>query len=293
MSAEAISAIVSSTGTSSSTAAMNNDPHNTGTGNHQGPGRPTTPGAAAQLLRLQTREFVRERRGFFTSLILPMGLSALFFGMAVLTPSPASGGGFDETVMAIVVFLTVSTAPLMATAASLADARARGTLRLLGTTPVGRARLILTHMPARLGLVLAQLVLLIGIGAALGFVPVAQGPALLGVSLLGVALFGSIGYLLGGLLPTAETAWNVSTFVQLVAFFLSGLLPMLSLLPDPVENTLSVVPTFFFADLLIGLGSSGESTHPVWLSVAVVAGTAALIAALAVRLFRWDQGEER
>ncbi|MBE2998883.1 ABC transporter permease [Nocardiopsis sp. HNM0947] len=287
MSAEAISAIVSSTGTSSSTAAMSNDPHN------DAPERRATPGATAQLLRVQTREFVRERRGFFTSLILPLGLSALFLGMAVLLPSPASGGGFDETVMAIVVFLTVSTAPLSATAASLADARARGTLRLLGTTPVGRARLVLTHVPARLGLVLAQLALLIGVGAALGFVPVAQAPAMLGVALLGVALFGSIGYLLGGLLPTAETAWNVSTLVQLVPFFLSGLIPMLSLLPDPVENTLSVVPTFFFADLLIGLGSSGESTHPVWLSVAVVAGTAALIAALAVRLFRWDQGEER
>src|SRR5699024_8052887 len=108
MSSEAIGAIVSST----AAATMNNDPHNTGTGTPHVPDRPATPGTTAQLLPVQTREFVRERRGFYTSLIVPLGLSCLFFGIAVLTPSPASGGGFDETVMAIVVFLTVSTAPL-------------------------------------------------------------------------------------------------------------------------------------------------------------------------------------
>ena len=289
MSSEAIGAIVSST----AAATMNNDPHNTGTGKPNGPDRPATPGTTAQLLRVQTREFVRERRGFYTSLIVPLGLSCLFFGIAVLTPSPASGGGFDETVMAIVVFLTVSTAPLMATAASLADARARGTLRMLGTTPVGRTRLVLTHIPARLGLVLAQIALLIGVGTALGFASLSQVPALSGIALLGVALFGSIGYLLGGLLPTAETAWNVSTLVQLVPFFLSGLILPLSLLPAPVESTLSVLPTAFLADLLIGLDPAGEATPPVWLSAAVVAATAALTTALAVRLFRWDQGEGR
>lgn len=275
--------------TSSTTAAMNNSTADTDP--YCPPSRGLDP--TAQLLRVQSRELVRERRGFVTSLLLPLGLAALFFTLAFLVPEPATGLGFSGMVVPIVIFLAVSTSPLMATAASLADARARGTLRLLGTTPVGRARLILTHIPARLGLVLAQIVLLITVGTALGLAPVENAPALFGVALLGVALFGSIGYLLGGLLATAESAWNVSMLFQMIPFLLSGLVLPLNTLSAPLESVLSWLPTSFFFDLLLGLMPHGEPTHPVWLSVVVVAGTAALITALAVRLFRWDQGEPR
>lgn len=275
--------------TSSTTAAM--DDSTDGTEPDRPPSR--KPGPTAQLLRVQSREFVRERRGFLTSLLLPLALSTVFFALAFLVPEPADELGFSGMVLPIVVFLAVSTSPLMATAASLADARARGTLRLLGTTPVGRARLVLTHIPARLGLVLAQIALLITVGTALGLAPAEHAPALFGVALLGVALFGSIGYLLGGLLPTAESAWNMSMFFQMVPFLLSGLVLPLSMMPAPLEGALSVLPTTFFSDLLLGLMPHGGSAHPVWLSVVVVAGTAALVTALSVRLFRWDQGEPR
>lgn len=246
--------------------------------------------ATGELVRLQSREFVRDRRGFLTSLLLPLGLAALFYGMTVLVPMP-EGQGFDATVVPMVIFLAVSTTPLMATAASLAGARERGTLRLLGTTPVGRTRLILSHVPARLGLVLAQVALLIGVGVALGLADPSEALALLGVALLGVALFGSVGYLLGGVLPSAETAWNVGVPVQLVPFFLSGFVLPLELFPDSAQNILELLPTTFFADLLVGLMPHGESVHPAWLSVTVVLATTALLTALAVRYFRWDQGE--
>lgn len=245
--------------------------------------------ATGELVRLQSREFVRDRRGFLTSLLLPLGLAGLFYGMAVLIPAPE--GSFDATVVPIVLFLAVSTTPLMATAASLAGARERGTLRLLGTTPVGRTRLILSHVPARLGLVLAQVALLIGVGTALGLADPSDVPALLGVALLGVALFGSVGYLLGGVLPSAETAWNVGVPVQLMPLFLSGFVLPLELFPDPAQNILELLPTTFFADLLVGLTPHGESMHPAWLSTTVVLATTALLTALAVRFFRWDQGE--
>lgn len=245
--------------------------------------------ATTELLRIQTREFVRDRRGFLTSLLLPLGLAGLFYGTAALAPAPE--GSFGPLVP-MVVFLAVSTAPLMATAASLAEARSRGTLRLLGTTPVGRTRLILSHVPSRLGLVFVQVALLIGVGTAMGFAAPSAAPALFGSALLGVALFGSLGYLLGGVLPSAETAWNVSVPVQLVPFFLSGFVLPLELFPAPAQNILELLPTTFFADLLVGATAHGEPMYPVWLSVTVVLGTSALTTALAVRFFRWDQGEK-
>lgn len=283
MSAEAAMGAI----TSSTTAAMNNSTVDTDPGCP-----PRRPGPTVQLMRVHARELARERRGFMTSLLLPLGLATLFFTLAFMVPEPASGLGFSGMAVPVVIFLAVSTAPLMATAASLADARARGTLRLLGTTPVGRARLVLTHIPARLGLVLAQIALLIAVGAALGLAPVENAPALFGVALLGVALFGSIGYLLGGLASTAESAWNVGMFFQMVPFMLSIILPMQSMSAQ-LDSALSWLPTSFFFDLLLGLMPYGESTHPVWLSVVVVAVTSVLITVLAVPLFRWDQGEPR
>src|SRR5699024_12431908 len=125
--------------------------------------------ASGESLPIQTRESCRARRGLLTSLLLPLGVVGIFSSMAVLLPASEAGYGLDVYVIPMVVFLSVSTSPLMATAASLAGARERGTLRLLGTTPVGRTRLVLSHVPARLGFVLVQVTLLIITGAVLGF----------------------------------------------------------------------------------------------------------------------------
>src|SRR5699024_1301243 len=96
--------------------------------------------ATGELLRLQTRESYRDRPGFLTSLLLPLGLAGIFYCMAVLLRASEAGYGLDVYVIPLVVFLAVSTRPLVATAAARAGARERCTLRLLGTTPVGRTR---------------------------------------------------------------------------------------------------------------------------------------------------------
>lgn len=248
--------------------------------------------ATRELVGLQTREFVRDSKHFYFALIFPLGMMAMFLGIAELTPdTPGAEMGFGETVVPMTIFLSVTSVTFLATAAPLAAMRAKGTLRLLGTTPVGRTRMILTHIPARLGLVLFQVTALLCVGVAMDLVEPGTLPALFGTTLLGLLMFGALGYLMGGILPSAESAANVSTAVQLAALFLSGLVLPLSMLPDTAESLLSYLPTTFFADLLIHQMPQGEPTHPVWLSVAVILATAAVLTALAVRTFRWDQGD--
>lgn len=263
------------------------------------PGNPGSPGTAArraprsatrELLGLHTREFVRDHRNSVPALVLPLGLGALFLTMAEVIPEASTGLSFGQLLVPIMLLLTVTSAPLTATTGPLTALRVQGSLRLLGTTPVGRARLLLTHMPIRLGLVLVQLTVLIAASTLLGHIAPADVPALFGISLLGLLMFGAAGYLIGGVMRGIESATHTGLFVQMGSFMLSFMFLPMGLLPDSLTRVISYLPPTFLADLFFSRNPGWEQLHPTWLSVLVVLGTAAVLTALAIRLFRWDQG---
>ncbi|HET6858727.1 MAG TPA: ABC transporter permease [Streptomyces sp.] len=244
-----------------------------------------------ELAMLHARELVRDPKYFYFALFFPFGMLAIFLGIGSLMPKEPGTPDFLKLVIPMAIFLAVTSAALTVTAGPLASMRTKGTLRLLGTTPVGRARLVYTHMFARVLMVTAQAVVLLALAVALGKVELSRLPALFGITLLGLAMFGGIGYLIGGRLSSPDAATNVGTLVQLAALFLSGLAFPLELMPDAVGNALSLLPTSFFADLMLTQMSQGDPVHPAWLSILVVAGTAAVAVLLAIRTFKWDQGE--
>ncbi|MGW5848659.1 ABC transporter permease [Streptomyces sp. NPDC055254] len=243
------------------------------------------------LTLMHARELVRDAKYFYFALFFPFGMLGIFLGLGFTMPKDSGAPDFLQLVFPMAIFLAVTSAALTVTAGPLASLRAKGTLRLLGTTPLGRARLVFTHMIARILMVTVQAAVLLVLGVALGKVEPSSLPALFGITLLGLAMFGGVGYLIGGRLASPDAATNVGTLVQLSALFLSGLAFPLELLPDAVRTTLSLLPTSFFADLMLTQMPQGEPTHPVWLSVLVVTVTTAAAVVLAVRTFKWDQGE--
>ncbi|WP_331452438.1 ABC transporter permease [Streptomyces sp. SS162] len=244
-----------------------------------------------ELALLHARELVRDPKYFYFALFFPFGMLAIFLGIGSLIPQESGAPDFLQLVIPMAIFLAVTSSALTVTAGPLANLRTKGTLRLLGTTPVGRARLVLTHMLARIVMVMAQTVVLLALAVTLGKVEPSRLPALFGIALLGLAMFGGLGYLIGGRLSSPDTAANVGTLVQLAALFLSGLAFPLELMPDAVRTTLSLLPTSFFADLMLTQMSQSDPAHPVWLSILVVVSTAVVTVSLAIRTFRWDQGE--
>ncbi|MEV6978356.1 ABC transporter permease [Kitasatospora sp. NPDC093806] len=250
-----------------------------------------TSAATRELARLHTRELLREPRYFYFALFFPFGMLAIFLTIGTLVPKEPGTPDFVQLVIPMAVFLAVTSAALTVTAGPLATLRTKGTLRLLGTTPVGRARLVLTHMLPRIVMVTAQTVALLVVAVVLGKAEPARLPALFAIAFLGLAMFGGIGYLIGGRLGSPDAATNVGTLVQLATLFLSGLAFPMELMPDAVRTTLGLLPSTFFADLMLTQMPNGTPQHPVWLSVLVVLGTAGATVSLAVRTFRWDQGE--
>ncbi|MEU9003195.1 ABC transporter permease [Streptomyces sp. NPDC059982] len=244
-----------------------------------------------ELALLHARELVRDPKYFYFALFFPFGMLAIFLGIGSIVPKESGTPDFLQLVFPMAIFLSVTSAALTVTAGPLAGMRTKGTLRLLGTTPVGRTRVVFTHMFPRVVMVTAQAVVLLALAVTLGKVELSRIPALFGIAMLGLAMFGGIGYLIGGRLSSPDAATNVGTLVQLAALFLSGLAFPLELLPDAVRTTLSLLPTSFFADLMLTQMTEGAPRHPVYLSILVVASTSTMTVFLAIRTFKWDQGE--
>src|SRR4028119_2144855 len=104
-----------------------------------------------QLLRLQARELWRDGRYFWFALIFPYFMMSIFLFLGKVIPASPGGPDFSQLVVPIALFLAVTSAALTVTAGPLAGLRSKGTLRLLGTTPVGTGRFLATHMLVRAG----------------------------------------------------------------------------------------------------------------------------------------------
>lgn len=244
-----------------------------------------------ELIGLHRRELMRDKRYFWFALLFPFGMMGIFLLISAFVPKTEGAPDFAKLVTPMALFLAVTSTALTVTSGSLANMRSKGTLRLLGTTPVGRGRLLLTHMIVRVGMVVTQAVALLAIAIMAAGLELARVPAMLGITLLGMAMFGGIGYLIGGRMNSPDTATNMCTLIQLAALFLSGLALPFALMPDGVVRVLSLLPTTFFADLMLTQMPEATPYHPAWLSITVVAGCAVAAIWAAIAFFKWDQGE--
>ncbi|GAA3389020.1 ABC transporter permease [Cryptosporangium minutisporangium] len=243
-----------------------------------------------EMVRLQARELLRDSRYFWFALIFPFFMLGLFLFLSSVVPSNPGGPDLKPVVVPIALFLAASSVGLTITAGPLAGLRSRGTLRLLGTTPLGVGRFLVTHVSVRLAFVIVQICALLAVAMAFGSIRVTQLPALLGVSLLGTVLFGAIGYLIGGRLRSPEVAANVGTLIQLGALFMSGLALPPQILPSGVRTFFEWIPSSSLGDLLLHLVPAGSPSHPAWVSVLVLVGTTVAFAVATLVTFRWDDG---
>lgn len=171
--------------------------------------------------------------------------------------------------------------------------RQRGTLKLLGLTPVSRMTYVLSLVPGRLALATAQLLVIMLIGAATGMISISRVPGALGSALLGILMIFSFGYLVGGVFKVAEAALVLPTALLPAVTLMSGFLFPVESLPPWVTKLSQFVPFSYMADTLKHFLVGSPFHYSPWLSYAVMLGTTAVVTMLTARTFRWDQGEGR
>jgi ABC-2 type transport system permease protein len=219
----------------------------------------------------------------FLTLGIPVVFLLFFSGVHVLptgTRHPV-----DFLVPGILALAVMSTA-MTALGIGTGFERGYGVLKRLGTTPLGRPRLLGAKIIAIIGVEILQAAVLVAVGYALGWNPGGPGGAgalvgaALGAMVLGTVAFGGIGLILAGTLkPLVNLAVVNGLFVVLL--LLGGMLIPLAKLPGWLAGISKALPAAALADALhaaLGHGSAVTARDWVVLVVWVVAGLT----------FRWE-----
>lgn len=209
--------------------------------------------------------------------------------------TPDGGAPFDPLKAALPtgLLMALMSVAFFGTATPLIALRTRGTLRLLGTTPLSRMTFVLAQAPVRLALVAVQLLALGAVAVAMGFLPLAGTLRLMVSGFLGAVMLFSFGYLIAARMRNAEVVNGLLGLLMPVVLFTSGLFLPLDLLPSVVGDLSAVLPTTYLVDALNHDLNEAASTHTLLTDWSVVLAGAAVCGGLAARLFRWDQGEDR
>lgn len=236
---------------------------------------------AAQA-RFEAISLLRHGEQFLVSMVLP----ALALVALVVSDVPDLGEGqrIDLATAGVLGLGIISTA-FTGQAIMLGYERRCGVLRMLGTTPLGRTGLLIGKTGAVLLVAGSQFVVLGVLAFVLGWRPPWLGliPAIV-VVLFGIAAFVSWALVLGGSLR-AEGVLALANLIWVLLLAGGGVIIPAERLPDPVGAVVTWLPSAALGDGLRAALGDAEWNLPALL---LLAGWAALGAALATRLLRWS-----
>jgi ABC-2 type transport system permease protein len=237
--------------------------------------------ALAAQLRLDLAMTLRNGESLLLTLGIPVGLLVFFSLVDVL---PIDGKAVDFLAPGTLALAVLSTAFANLAIATGFD-RSYGVLKRLGTTPLGRPRLVAAKVLTTLVVLALQSVALVVAGLALGWRPDVEPLPLLAAVVLATVAFTGLALLLAGRLPAlVNLAAANALFIALL--MLSGMVFPLDKLPAGLRTAVRALPSTALAEVLRGaltadVGIPGR-TWPVLVVWAVVA------VALAVSFFRWE-----
>jgi ABC-2 type transport system permease protein len=243
-------------------------------------------------LTAQTRAevYMTLRRG--ETLLLTIGIPVVFLVFfstvhVVSTPNQKPVDFFVPGILALAVMSTAMVSLGIATGFE----RGYGVLKRLGSTPLGRPRLIGAKITTVVLVEILQGAVLVAVGFALGWNPGGSGSGTsgaylgaVGAALLGTVAFGGIGLFMAGVLK-AEVNLAAANGLYIVFLLLGGMVVPIAKLPGGVQAVAKLLPAdALSAALHAGLGGSAVPTSS-WIVLAVWAVAAPLAAALS---FRWE-----
>jgi ABC-2 type transport system permease protein len=237
--------------------------------------------AWAAQLRVELTLTARNGEALLLTLGIPVAVLVFFSLVDVL---PIDGDAVDFLVPGTLALAVLATAFTNLAIATGFD-RSYGVLKRLGTTPLGRGRLVAAKAAAVLVAIVGQVAVLALVGLALGWRPDVDALALVVALVLAVVAFTGMALVVAGRLP-ALVALAAANAIFIVLLLLSGMVFPLAKLPSGVRAGAQALPSTALTDAARGALTSGAGVPGrVWpvLLVWAVAG-----AALAIALFRWE-----
>ncbi|WP_211198997.1 ABC transporter permease [Phytoactinopolyspora limicola] len=230
----------------------------------------------------EVRLLLRNGEQLLLTAIIPVVLLALFAGIDVFDT-----GGYERIdflvpgILALAVMSTAFTSLAIATGYE----RRYGVLRRLAVSPLPRWALLLAKALTVLAVEMVQVVLVGGLGVALGWRPSGSAVAAVVIIIAGTFAFAALGLLMAGTLR-AEVTLAAANLVYLLLLVLGGIVIPLDQFPDTLQPVLAATPAGALADGLRTVLADGAALP--WDRVGVLAAWAVAGFAAAARWFRWD-----
>ena len=242
-----------------------------------------------QLTIANLKSYVREPVAAFFTLAFPPMLLVLFGFIFGNTPQAEFGGrGSMDVSLPAYVGIIIVTVGLISIPIGASGERERGILRRYRATPLRPLTYIGAHLLTYFVMAAAGAILLVIVGELLYKVRFDGNVAsvIAGFTLSSISFF-ALGYVVGGLAPTARAAQLVGMVLAYPMMFLSGATLPLEILPENVRLVANFIPLTHVVTLLRGLwAGDGLLAHGTEL---VVLGIMLVVAgAVSARLFRWE-----
>jgi len=178
------------------------------------------------------------------------------------------------------------------TTVPLVSMRERGTLRLLGTTPLRTSSFILSLLPARYALGLIEVGVVLGIALSRNYVDGGTVWRLLITMLISLFMLFPLAFLFGSRASNAATMQQTMAMLAMILVIPAGGIFPPEIIPDVVQVALNALPTSW---MIYALGTDLTGAHPftsvyiLWALMLVVSAAALITAS---KVFSWDQGDQ-
>jgi ABC-2 type transport system permease protein len=243
-----------------------------------------------KALAAQTRAEISMtlRRG--ETLLLTVGIPVLFllFFSTVHVISTPTAKAVDFFVPGILALAVMSTA-MVSQGIATGFERGYGVLKRLGSTPLGRPRLLSAKIATIVAVEIVQAAVLVPVGLLVGWDPGGHAARAVPAGALAVLLasvaFAGVGLLMAGVLR-AEVNLAAANGLYLVLLLLGGMVVPIATLPSGLASLAKLLPAdALSAALHATLGSGAAVPASSWVVLAAWAVAAPAAAALT---FRWE-----
>jgi ABC-2 type transport system permease protein len=239
------------------------------------------------IAQLRAELMMTLRRG--ESLLLAIGIPAVllvFFSAVDVLPTPDGTERRVDFLAPGVLALAVLSAAFTGPAIATAFERQYGVLKRIGTTPLGRPRLLIAKTIGIAVIEVLQIAVLVGIAMLFGWRPDLDGtPAVIIAVLLATAGFCGLALLIAGTLR-AEAVLAGANALHIVLLLFSGLVFPLDRMPGALSGLAKLLPSTALAEVIRGAFDAAiEIPARAWL---VLVMWAIVGPALAVWRFRWE-----